>query len=288
MITSAAARAPFQPRRVRGLAGDDQRPGARAARPRRARADQSRSSDRVTTASGGAPAARPPAGPRPAAAAADQARIVPGAHRFRADQHDVGEGAHQPEQLGVRRGGQRADPAADRRAAVQAADHVRHHPASAVRPGPVHRRVRRQRVAIPGRAPGCASGVTVQLQLAGQVAILGGVVEQRGEVIVVRAGQQVCSFAAGRGGHQPVDLRGHRGRVVPGRGVAESGRGGHVQHDRRRSVPGMAAQALALTRRLPRPRSWPGRAVWPVPSAPFAAAARPAAPQPRCARAGGR
>ena len=75
----------------------------------------------------------------------------------------------------------------------------------------------------------------------GEIPVLGRVVEQRLEVVVVelRAGSHPAS-----GGDEPRDLIGHGGRVVADRPVSELGGRAHVEHDRMRRVPRMSAKGL--------------------------------------------
>jgi len=136
----------LQPPRVGGGAGDHQGPGLRRrVRERPGRPVQLEGPGHHGERRRGRPPGRHPC--RGPSGRQPHHPVVLGADRFRPDQHHVGQRPHQPEQHRVRRGGQVTDPPADRRRAVQAADHVRHHPAAAaVRRRPPDLRVRFQRI----------------------------------------------------------------------------------------------------------------------------------------------
>ena len=76
----------------------------------------------------------------------------------------------------------------------------------------------------------------------GQVAVLGRIVEQRPEVVVV----EPWDLTAAGGGDEPLDFVRDRCRIVADRRVAELPGRGHVEHDRIGRVPGMPAQRLVV------------------------------------------
>jgi hypothetical protein len=65
-----------------------------------------------------------------------------------------------------------------------------------------------------------------------EVTVLGGVVEERAEELVVGSGEEVCVFAAVPGCDKPLDLFCDGGGIVADRSVAELERGGGVEDDR--------------------------------------------------------